>query len=326
MEICTGIRDVDTLKKYIAAGATEFYCGMIDDNWLDTYDYVTPINRRPWPEANFSNFYQLEEAVRIAHANGCRLFYTLNEHCYSKKQFPIIAKHVEKLIAMNTDAIIFSDLSLIKYIIELNFSNEIHISTGGIAFNNYAVKFYKEQFGAKRIILPRVLLIQEINEIANENKDMDFEIFIKNEGCTYIDGLCNFVHGVQFIPNGEKRTSNPPCELRYQVKCSSEKNPAEPVVLESRLDKVLGMKGNCGICSLYLFNRARIKSLKIVSRDTDPDSVVMDIKKVKESIRLCDEIDDFMEFKKRVRLDFCKNEYKKKHIFCYYSEVIRDEI
>jgi putative protease len=188
------------------------------------------------------------------------------------------------------------------------------------------VKFYKELFGANRIILPRVLSIQEINEITAENTDMDFEIFIKNEGCTYIDGFCNFVHGVQFIPNGESCTYNPPCELRYQVQCSSEQNPMEPSVLESRLDKVLGMKGNCGICSLYLFNRTRIKSLKIVSRDTDPDSVVMDIKKVKESIQLCEEIDDFMEFKNLVRSGFCKNNYKEKRIFCYYSEVIRDEM
>jgi Collagenase and related proteases len=322
MEICTGVKDISSLKKYINAGATEFYCGVIDEMWLEQYNYSTPLNRRPWPEANFFNFLELSEAVNIAHSNNCKVYYTLNEHCYNNTQLEIIKKHIEQLVKIDIDAIIVSDVGIISFLQENNYINEIHISTGGVTFNQYTVKFYVDEFKANRIVLPRSLSIEEINKITKDITNVDYEIFIKNEGCTFIDGFCNFIHGIQYIKTDQSITYNPPCELKYKIKeVSNKKNDIN--VLEQRLDRVLSSKGNCGICSLYLLDRPRIKSLKVVSRDTCEDKIVTDILNIKESIKVCNEVESFSEYSQYVKTKMCKNNYKNKQIFCYYPEVIK---
>jgi collagenase-like PrtC family protease len=325
MKICTGIKDKHSLRRYIAAGATEFYCGVIDNSWLDKYNYAVPLNRRPWREANFASFNELGEAVNIAHDFGCEIFYTINEHCYNDQQLEIIKHHLFNLIRINIDAIIVSDIGLIQFLKENGYNKQIHVSTGGIAFNRYAVKFYKEILRVNRLILPRSLTIDEINDITELESDIDYEIFIKNEGCTYIDGLCNFVHGVKYIQGNNEKTYNPPCELRYKVvDIAGKDNKEDFAQVENRLNRVLASKANCGVCSLFLFNTEKIKSLKVVSRDTDEDRIVNDILQVKEAIKLCQETNEFQEYRKLLRNKECQNDYKNKMIYCYYPEVCKD--
>lgn len=233
--------------------------------------------------------------------------------------------HLFNLIQIKIDAIIVSDIGLIQFLRENGYNKQIHVSTGGIAFNRYAVKFYKEIFKVNRLILPRSLTIEEINDITEFEPDIDYEIFIKNEGCTYIDGLCNFVHGVKYIQGNNEKTYNPPCELRYKVVDIAGKDNKEGFTqVENRLNRVLDSKANCGVCSLYLFNRQKIKSLKVVSRDTDEDRIVNDILQVKEAIKLCQEINEFEEYIKLIRKKECQNDYKAKRIYCYYPEVCKD--
>lgn len=307
-----------SLKKYIQAGATEFYCGVIDNTWLDTYNYIVPLNRRPWPEANFRNFNELSEAIEIAHSYGHKIFYTLNEHCYNVKQYPLLMKHIDKIIKLKVDAIIVANLGIIELIREMGYCGEIHISTGGITFNSSAVDFYKEKFNIDRIVLPRALSIQEINKITDLHQNIDFEIFMKNEGCTFIDGVCNFIHGVQFIEK-DNIIYNPPCEIRYDI--INIDNNIKPEFTR-RLNRIQNSKANCGICALYLFNRNKITSLKIVSRDSATDAIVRDIKHVKKAIQLCDECASFSDYRNIIRHDICQNDYQNKRIYCYYPEVI----
>lgn len=321
MEICTGIKNKESLKSYIDAGATEFYCGLIDHSWLDHYDYIVPLNRRPWPEANFQSFVELEECVKIIHDRGLRFFFTLNEHCYYAKQFSILKKYIEEIARIGVDAVIVADIGMASFVRSIGFEKELHISTGGVAFNHETVEFYQKQFGADRIILPRALSIKEINDIVTRYNNIDFEIFIKNEGCTYIDGLCNFVHGIKYVDK-DAEVYNPPCELRYKICDVNGVENYNKNILEERLDRVLMSKGNCGICSLFLFNIKSIKSLKVVSRDTNIDIIAQDIRLIKKAIKLCEECTELEQFKRAISEENCKNDYFKKRIFCYYPEVI----
>lgn len=323
MEICTGIKDIESLKIYIKAGATEFYGGVIDELWLNQYNYAIALNRRPWKESNFSTFDELGEAIKIAHDNNCKVFYTLNEHIYNKKQLELIKVQLEKLIKINVDAIIISDIGLIDFLRKNGFINEIHISTGGIALNRNAVKLYRDYLEVDRVVLPRNLSIDEINSIAHSIDNIDYEIFIKNEGCTYIDGYCNFIHGVQYMSKDSSVQYNPPCEIRYSVTDIS-KNTDEKgcIQAERRLNRVLSSKANCGVCGLYLLERNRIKSLKIVSRDSDVERIADDIAYVKQAIVMCNTLGTFEEYKKIIQKKLCCNKVHQKMIHCYYPEVL----
>lgn len=327
MEICTGIKSTEDLIRFIKAGGTEFYCGVIDDLWLSQYNYAVPLNRRPWSEANFATFDTLEEAVKVAHSNNCKIFFTLNEHCYNAKQLEIIRKYVEKLITINVDAIIISDIALIEFLRINGYRNEIHMSTGGLVFNKSAVKFYKEDLAVDRVILPRSLSIDEINHISDRIQDIDYEIFLKNEGCTFIDGYCNFIHGVAYRSKEKTTRYNPPCEVKYRViDISGEYDNDKCKLVEGRLNRVLTSKANCGVCALYLLHRTNIKSLKIVSRDSDTDKIIYDIKQAREAVRLCDEVGDYNEFCELIQLKNCHNDYKHNMIHCYYPEVCKNKV
>ena len=325
MEICTGIKAIEELRRYIKAGATEFYCGLIDDLWLRQYNYSVPLNRRPWKEANFATFAELREAIDIAHSNNCKVFFTLNEHCYNTKQIEVIKKYIEKLISSSVDAIIISDIALVEVIKLSGFKNEIHMSTGGLVFNQSAVRFYKEKMEVDRVILPRSLSIEEINEISDNVVGIDYEIFLKNEGCTYIDGYCNFIHGVLYRTQDRLINYNPPCEVRYKVlDITGNSDKSDYDIVENRLNRVLTSKANCGLCALYKMHREHIKSLKIVSRDSNVDKIVADIEQARETIRLCDEIDDYNEFCREIQTKNCKNDCDKNIIYCYYPEILKD--
>lgn len=325
MEICTGIKATEDMIKFIKAGGTEFYCGVIDDLWLRQYNYTIPLNRRPWKEANFATFEELSEAVNIAHSNNCKVFFTLNEHCYNTKQLEVIRKYIEKLISICVDAVIISDIALIEVLRSSGYKNEIHMSTGGLVFNQSAVRFYKEELKVDRVILPRSLSVEDINHISDNILDIDYEIFLKNEGCTFIDGYCNFIHGISYRLKDQSVNYNPPCEVRYKVlDITGEHDKADYDVAEKRLNRVLTSKANCGICALYQLHREHIKSLKIVSRDSDVNKIVYDIEQAREAIRLCDEVSDFNEFGRRIQMKNCHNDYNKNIIYCYYPEVLKN--
>lgn len=323
MEICTGVKDKDSLRKYIRAGATEFYCGVIDERWLNKYNYVIPLNRRPWKEANFKSFSELQEAIKIAHDNDCKVFYTLNEHVYNNQQLELIKLQIEKLIVIDIDAIIISDFGLVKFLRSNGYVNEIHMSTGALALNANAAKFYRDELKVDRVVLPRSLSIKEINTIARDVTNIDYEIFVKNEGCTYIDGYCNLIHGVKYLSKDCSVQYNPPCEIHYNVlDISNSTVSSECIKAEKRLNRVISSKSNCGVCGLYLLDRNHIKSLKVVSRDTNEKKIERDILCVKEAIEMCDSIDNFKEYKKIVQAKLCNNIIEKKIIHCYYPEIL----
>ncbi|MEF2966630.1 U32 family peptidase [Paenibacillus sp. M1] len=324
MRICTGLVSVEDLEPFIQAGAEEFYCGVIDNDWLNRYNYIVAVNRRPWPDANFSSFRELAEVVEIAHSFGCKVFFTMNEHCYNDKQLEIINHYLEQAVRCEVDAIIFADLGLASYFAGKKTDVDVHISTGGTVFNRYTAEMYAKEIPADRLILPRSLSIAEMSKIIDSVPGIEFEVFIKNEGCTYIDGFCNFVHGTRFINNDEGIIYNPPCVLRYNIVESVTPEPYELPLLEDKLNWILDNKGDCGVCSLYYLDQLPITSLKLVSRASDRDQILKDIRFVRSAVDLCREADNFEQYYQEISSQICNNKWvgEKFITHCYYPEIL----
>ncbi|MGG4214848.1 U32 family peptidase [Paenibacillus sp. FSL L8-0638] len=324
MRICTGLVTIDDLVPFIQAGAEEFYCGVIDEQWLDRYNYIVALNRRPWPDANFSSFAELAEVVNIAHAHGCQVFFTMNEHCYNNQQLGILDYYLEQAVRCEVDAIIFADLGLAGYFADKKTNVDVHISTGGTIFNCYTAEMYTKEFHADRLILPRSLSMAEMKIIIESSPNTEFEVFIKNEGCTYIDGFCNFVHGTRFMNNNDGVIFNPPCVLRYQVIESITPIPYDVPLLEKKLNWILDNKGDCGVCSLYYLNQLSVDSLKLVGRASDRSQVLSDIRMIKSAIDLCGEVANFEEYHHMISSQICQNSWKNDQLFthCYYPEIL----
>jgi len=328
LKICVGISNVNSVEKYIKAGADEFYCGVIDKSWVSKYGYILGINRRPWPSTNLSGFGELEAVVNKAHKYGSKVFFTINEHCYSNEQLEIIEYHVKKSLECKVDAIIFSDPGLIKLFYD-KYKCSIHLSTGGTVFNQWTAKFYRDELNVERIIMPREVTIDEIRSISNTIIDIEYEVFILNEGCINIDGFCNHMHGLTYVSENGKLQNHlysVGCMYRYALlngKINGEIIDSNYDINE-KLNEAVRKCGTCGACAVYYFKNMKISSLKLVGRATDEAKIINDIKFLKESIDLCSKVKNFKEFHNIIANKRCMRAgVVNSKEACYYPDILR---
>lgn len=327
MKICVGLKNYESVEKYINAGADEFFCGVVDKSWVERYGYIIGINRRPWPSTNLKDFGELKHIADKAHRSNCKVYFTVNEHCYTDSQLEIIDYHIYKALECGADAIIFSDIGLIKYFYE-KYKCNIHLSTGGTVFNKWSARFSKEELGVTRVIMPREVTIDEIRSITSGEPDLEYEVFILNEGCINIDGFCNHVHGLSYVNSqGELQNQHYSvgCMWRYSVTKVKlpEHVPSTPGELSKKLFHAVTRRGDCGLCALYFFKDMEVKSVKLVGRATNEDKIVNDIELLKNAIALSNEVGSFAEFYSAMSKLSCKSIAGTKSYYCYYPDILR---
>jgi U32 family peptidase len=344
VKIISPLSTIDEVEPLIQAGAGEFYCGVLPDDWRENYSVAASLNRRQedTPVINtsphFKSFEELDQAVAAAHRSGVPVFLTLNEHYYSSAQYPYLIKYIERALASNADAIIAGDIGIIQTILDMNQRIKIHISTAGTAFNSSAVHFYRD-LGASRVILPRHLSLEEIGEIAANTTGIELETFILNSRCANVDGFCTFQHGLaEFAPEGEdRRDYENACMMLYKISASV-KGLSDTEAADVLREKISWERQHfwsachiddqpCGACSLYEFEEMGIAGVKIVGRGNLTQRKLRDVGFLQEAL-------DYLYKQKPTRKQFralVQNLYKKLYnspclIFkCYYPSVLLDK-
>ena len=114
LKILSPIDSSRETEKLIEAGADEFYCGLIPEEWNKKY-FPASIDRRP-KGSHLKSFEELKEVINISHRHGVPVYLTLNEHYYTDKQYPLIREFIEKAISLNIDALIIADLALLLFL------------------------------------------------------------------------------------------------------------------------------------------------------------------------------------------------------------------
>jgi collagenase-like PrtC family protease len=214
----------------------------------------------------------------------------------------------------------------------------IHISTAGTAFNAESVHFYRD-LGAKRVILPRHLTLEEIQAIVDKVNGIELEAFILNSRCANIDGFCTFQHGLaEFVKAPEKKKdSENACMMLYKI-TADVKGCDSPEQAESMLEKVSWERQHfwsavhiddrpCGACALYDFEQMGLAGVKIVGRANTFEKKIKDIKFLQGLL-------SYMHTQKPTQKEFrekAKETYKDLYdclclIFkCYYPSVMLDD-
>lgn len=134
---------------------------------------------------NFS-FEEIKEGCIYAHNLGKKVYVTVNIVLHNKEVKDVL-DYLKKLERCNVDAIIASDLTIVKYALD-NTNLEVHLSTQASTMNIETCKFYKE-LGVKRIVLAREMSKEEIKTI-KDNVDIELECFIHGAMCAGISGRC----------------------------------------------------------------------------------------------------------------------------------------
>ena len=139
--------------------------------------------------ANAKNFSidDIKEGVNFAHSLNKKVYVTVNI-VFHEDDLEGIKEYLLKLDEIGVDAIIVSDIAIMKLHQDLGLKLELHISTQSSVLNHEAVKFY-QSLGAKRIVLAREASRDDIKTIKDET-GADLECFVHGAMCTSTSGRC----------------------------------------------------------------------------------------------------------------------------------------
>lgn len=166
-----------SLRAAVEAGAHAVYCGFADET-----------NARNFPGLNFSRT-ELAEGVAYAHARGTKVLVAINTFPRAGEQ-ALWHRAVADAHAAGADAVILADLGLIAHAAEAHPGLRLHLSVQAAAANPDAINFYAETFGIRRVVLPRVLSVEEITAI-NREIDVETEVFVFGGLCVMAEGRCS---------------------------------------------------------------------------------------------------------------------------------------
>lgn len=196
---------------------------------------------------------ELREGMSFAHERGAQVYVVLNSFLHDKDlaELPEFVKYLEEI---GTDAVIVSDLGVVKSVRE--FSNiPIHISTQASTLNAESAKLWKKA-GATRIVLGREVSVKEAGKIKRE-ADIEIEMFIHGSMCMAYSGHCvisNFTQGRDSNRGGCAHS----CRFEYSLEGLD--------TLEKKKAYFMSSKDLEGLRVLPSFIEEGIDSLKIEGR------------------------------------------------------------
>ena len=151
------------LRAAVDAGADTVYCGFRD---------VT--NARNYPGLNF-DMDELVEGVDYAHTRGRKVLITVNTFPNAGNMKPW-HDAIDNTAQAGADAVILADIGLLDYAQHKHPNLRRHLSVQASAANAHSIGFYYENFGIKRVVLPRILSVQEVALLV-KNIKIEVEIF-----------------------------------------------------------------------------------------------------------------------------------------------------
>lgn len=165
------------LRAAVDAGAHTVYCGFADET-----------NARNFPGLNFSRE-ELAAGVAYATARGGKVLVAINTFPRAGAE-PLWHRAIADAKAAGAHAVILADVGLLAHAAATHPDLRLHLSVQAAAANPDAINFYATAFGVKRVVLPRVLTIDEIAQI-NREIDVETEVFVFGGLCVMAEGRCS---------------------------------------------------------------------------------------------------------------------------------------
>lgn len=260
------------------AGADEVYCGLVPPDWSATFGAGAAINRRN--AGNLVSHEELDAVTKHAHALGKTVTLTLNAPHYSESQSSHILDLATRIAGIGVDAVLVSDPGLIVMLAEQRLPFRMYASSLCVCRNSSAARFYRD-LGVSRVVIPRDMTLEEIECMVSNVPEMEFEVFVMNEGCVFEEGLCHTTH----LPNKEggafcldtyrveyrRHDGKPLEETERRATEQNERDYGEWMWYRfgcgfTMTDEGLP-HGPCGLCAMPVLDEIGIAALKIVGRE-----------------------------------------------------------
>ncbi len=216
LELVCPAGSLPALKAAVDHGANCVYLGFRDET-----------NARNFAGLNFDDA-AIASGVRYAHERGAKVLLALNTYPQADG-WARWRTAIDRAAAAGIDAVILADPGLMAYACERYPDLRLHLSVQGSATNYEAINFYHQRFGIARAVLPRVLSLVQVEQVA-KNTPVEIEVFGFGSLCVMVEGRCALSSYVTGEAPNTFGVCSPARAVRWQQ---------TPKGLESRLNGVL---------------------------------------------------------------------------------------
>ncbi len=164
------------LRAAVDAGADAVYCGFRDCT-----------NARNYPGLNFDPE-ELREGIAYARGRGCKVLVAINTFPRAGDEGPW-HRALDQAAAAGADAVILADIGVLDYATRRHPGLRRHLSVQASAANAPSIAFYRENFDVKRVVLPRVLSVDDVAELVAES-GIETEVFAFGSVGPMAEGRC----------------------------------------------------------------------------------------------------------------------------------------
>lgn len=228
MELVCPAGNLPALKIAVDNGADAVYIGFKDDT-----------NARHFAGLNF-NEKQSIEGINYAHQRGCKVFLAINTYPQNSG-WQHWKESVDLAAKLNVDALIAADIGVLDYASSKWPGLRLHLSVQGSATNAEAIQFYFENFAIQRVVLPRVLSLKQVAQVA-QSSPVPLEVFGFGSLCVMVEGRCI----LSSYATGQSPNTFGACSPASAVEWRE-----TPKGLESRLNNILIDQYNADEAAAY---------------------------------------------------------------------------
>jgi O2-independent ubiquinone biosynthesis protein UbiU len=189
------------LRTAVDAGADAVYCG-----------FQNATNARNFPGLNFTPD-ELAKSVAYAHERSTKVLLAVNTFPPAGK-FDLWKQAIDAGAKLGVDAYIVADIGVADYVARTHPHMRLHLSVQAAASSPEAIRFYCQSFGVKRVVLPRILTVPEIRDIAGAIP-CEIETFIFGNHGLMVEGRCALTNYITGLSTNMDGVCSPAADVEY---------------------------------------------------------------------------------------------------------------
>lgn len=335
MKIVAPLSHIDHYAPLVEAGADEFYCGFITNEWLRRYGVIQPLNRREYllDNCNLYTRSAISSLAQLIDRYGAKVKVTLNSLYYQKDQYPLIEDIVKELLEIGINTFIIADPALIVYFRRKGLNIKIHLSGECGTLNRYTIAFFR-QFDIERFIFPGKESIESMAScigFLQQNRQTEFESFALNGWCLFLGAYCNTIHcdelphschlSYRYVRNDTDHTQF--SDIYHVMQMQNRLIQQNQSVFKKqyyqlskhRNDTYSLAENGCGICKIYQLSKIGVTHIKLVGRGNSLMMLKRDVCALKKAIDMILISKSADEYEKRIKHEMFRDKCPS---LCYY--------
>ena len=176
MDLVCPAGNLPSLRAAVDNGADAVYIGFKNET-----------NARHFAGLNFDHK-QIEQGLAHARSHGTQVYVAINTYP-QPGNFTKWEDAVDQAAELGVDALILADIGVMDYAAAKWPDLRLHLSVQGSATSHEAIRFYAEQFGIKRAVVPRVLSVKQVAALVDKSP-VPIEVFGFGSLCVMVEGRC----------------------------------------------------------------------------------------------------------------------------------------